>query len=492
MTNRIDQTVLAIRHLFVLAVAMAVVAVPHVAEAQQHYESLKLVKGQLINGAEVRRILKGGAPLEGNEKKVDDFFTQYVFAMMAPDKPQDLEGIGQARIHFGSQYLGERKLSSDAARRHLNQLTMKTMKQLVEGNYRRAVRNNAVLVIGMLNARPAHLSGGNSQPPEPLPEAGEYLIGLLDERPGDAALKDALLNSTIIALERHVRFGLSDPQQRAKVTAKMLELVSQKEVPQGRSPEVHAWLRSRAADLLATQGEAGSGNEIVSAVRGLFVEEGASDMQRRSAALALGGFKYEPSTTDVATQVVYDLGEYAVSTCLENTKKGLREMPEFGGLGRPGVRSLRGRSRGFAGEEDGMMSPRRPSERARGARNNRRGGFEEGNTETEKVPVDTVFPRRELANALHCAQAGISAAKAAAKPDQKALADTLDKQIDVALKTLGDPYMEDLDVVKKIDEAQRKMADALSAAPVTPAEKSGKEAPSGQPEKLDDKLFGTG
>ena len=459
--------------LWLLIVLTFVSSGPLAALAQQ-YESLPYKK-LASSRSRVQRMLRGDETLAGNEETFDAFFTQYVFAEMAPSDPQKLGNIGYARVKFRNQYLKASTFRNPAARDRLNQLAMVTMKQVINGNFPPGVRTNAVLTIAMLNQEPPVVSGANRQPPVPWPEASEYLLSLLD-----ASRQDALLISALVGLVRHAKYGLND-QQRAELTPKMLAIVSQRESPSGRLPEVHVWFRTGAADVLAAMRDPGSGNEVLGALQTLFIEKGASNEQRCWAAAALAQLRYDETPKEIASTLVGQLGDFAVFSCQEENEIGSQNMLSGGPLRRG--RTARGGS-GLGMEMDmmGMFGggPGRGQgvTDRRGRPGGRPGQRDRDTPRTEpKVEVETVFPRRELADRLDCAGDALQVVRIAADDTHKDLAEQLLKQIKTARKALDDQYKEDADLVLELDRVCQAMESALRKARATAEETPDTAAP---------------
>ncbi len=453
-----------------LAIVMLIVvaATPTCALAQQ-YKSLPY-KHLSSSRRQVEGILKGTTPLQGNEEKFNAYFKEYVFAQMAPSDPQKLSEIGNDRADFRKRYLSSRVLVNRAATERLNSLAMETMTEIIEGNFHPGVRYNALLLIGDLDQQ-AGVDGSSGKPPVPLPEASEYLLTMLDadNRPDDESVKDSLLMSTLIGLTRHAKYGLTD-EQKAMLTPKMLEIVNQQEPPAGRLPDVHVWFRTRAADVLGALGEPGSGNEVVGAVQSLFNEESASNEQRCWAALAMAELQFEPNTKEVASTLVFELGDFALLAFREEMDIGAERMTEGGRLGgRRRPPALRG-GRGLDGLHGGGGPGPGGRESARGrlgaaGRPDPRGRNNGRQPQPAlKIPVDTVFPRRELANRIYCASEALKAVEPAAATPQQDLAKEVRKQISLARKALEDQYMEDDALLGQLEKARQAMETALADA----------------------------
>ena len=449
---------------------IVVAAAPTCALAQQ-YESLPY-KRLSSSRRQIEGILKGTTPLQGSEERFDAFFNEYIFAELAPADPQKLSEIGMARADFRKRYLISRVLKNPAATERLNSLAMETMKAVIEGNFHPGVKYNALLLIGDLDQQPG-VDGSNGKPPVPLPEASNYLLTMLDagNRPDDESVKDALLMSTLIGLTRHAKYGLTD-EQKAVLTSKMLEIVNQQKPPAGRLPDVHVWYRTQAADVLGALGEAGSGNEVISAVRSLFIEESASNDQRCWAALAISKLQFDPKTEEVASALVFELGDFAVLAFREEMDIGAERMTEGSPLGgRRRAPVLRGGRdldalHGAGGLGPGGREAARGRPGAAGRPNPRGRDNERRPQPAPNIPVDTVFPRRELAFRIDCASEALKAVEPAATAPQQDLAKEVRKQISVARKALEDQYMEDHDMLKQMMKASQAMETALAAARV--------------------------
>jgi hypothetical protein len=177
---------------------------PASASAQDagEYETLKVPGERFISSQrlEIRKILSGGEPLQGNEQKFEDFFMKGVFAEMA--SADKLNEVGDLRRNFLRVYVRGTKLpQAQAAYDKLNQLTLKAMPVFIARNFHPAVRYNAVLILGQLDAKPGSEFGLDKAPPVPLPAALPILIKAYEA----GSLPDLVKIGAILGIQRHLR-----------------------------------------------------------------------------------------------------------------------------------------------------------------------------------------------------------------------------------------------------------------------------------------------
>jgi hypothetical protein len=184
----------------------------------------------------------------------------------------------------------------------LNKLLLDEMqKVVVDKRYPRAVRVNAVLLIGELDQRePKGLDAG-----VPLPEAEPVLLGFLN----DESLHDALRIDALVGLMRHAESGMP-ANRNAELVDEMTKLLEAKESPKGKDSVGRLWLRMLACDMfeiLATKGPEANQPKVIAAVEAFLAEKGEKGPERWMrchAAKALGAMEAKSlqSTSQAAAQ----------------------------------------------------------------------------------------------------------------------------------------------------------------------------------------------
>lgn len=231
--------------------ALAVVAAAHSQPAAgQNYKVIepRVNEAQAkVLGGQVATILRDpAAPAGAANKQLDDFFKGYLYSSMTSTDPIQLGLLAEKREQLFQRYINAAK--SPAARDYLNTITLQAMGAIAKGPYHPAVRYNAALIIGQLDAQPGA---------KVLPAATEALLALLEndefnKTPVPTAVKVAAL----VSLQRHVRLGVDAPTGE-RIGKAALAAANREELPEDASAKAYGWVRRQAAKVLAMQHEKG-------------------------------------------------------------------------------------------------------------------------------------------------------------------------------------------------------------------------------------------
>jgi len=116
-----------------------------------------------------------------------------------------------------------------------------------------------------------------------------FLVSILK----DPQQLDALRLAALVGIERHCGAGIADTNFRdSEVIPLLVQLASDKNVPEGKDPKVHEWLRVRAIDVIAITGQAGPNGQNIQMLLSFVTDDKESPKVRLAAARALGSFDY--------------------------------------------------------------------------------------------------------------------------------------------------------------------------------------------------------
>jgi len=295
--------------------------------------------------------LRKGTFGAGQQAVFDDYYLTYVLARWSLVKER--AQLPRFRQELERDFLTAAKASNPAVFHHLNDLVLSFLAVLAKpnpvdndfvtgwagrdaisqelqqlfaekvkfqaapaaGDCHPAVRINAILMIGRLNASlPARLS----DPPAPLPAALDKVLlpALTDPNQIDGVRAVAL-----VGILRHARLKAIAAPNDARVRSEMLKILAAKNVA-GRSAAGNRWFRARAADVL---GELGPNGAVVTGLAGVIGESSpatatAADQEgllsvRCAAAGALGKFNLSGAAGLNVTDLAIKLGQLAVAVC---------------------------------------------------------------------------------------------------------------------------------------------------------------------------------
>ncbi len=252
-----------------------------------------------VLSGQVATILRDpAAPGAAQLKQLDDFFKGAHYPLMTNVDPEALGQLATKREQLFQRYINAAK--SQATRDHLNTMTLQVMGSIAKGPYHPAVRYNAALILGQIDAQAGV---------KPLPAGTEALLSLLEnEAFNKLTVPTAVKVGAIIGLQRHTRLGV-DPALGERITKAALAVANREELPEDASAKAYGWVRRQAAKVLAKQFEKGLTPPVYESFVRLIADEksdlddrcavaqlltpdmftGAKDLDHETMALALGG-----------------------------------------------------------------------------------------------------------------------------------------------------------------------------------------------------------
>ena len=243
----------------------------------------------------------------GDRKVFDDYYDKYALARWTIDKPHEL-------ANFRKELSTDLKTAAvrDAnVHRELGSKILAYMGKLVQGNFHPAVRVNAMLMIGELNATE------DKKSPAPLPAA---LTDSLLPAVSDARQLDAVKVAALIGIVRHAKLGIVAAADRDAVREKMRALAAAK-TPPDSAADGRAWMRALAAETLGAIGQTGNAGDVVKALAVMVDDSGLSLATRCIAAEALSKLDYSDPRGLDASIVAGPLGHLAVDVCAAEAKE---------------------------------------------------------------------------------------------------------------------------------------------------------------------------
>ncbi|GAB6166604.1 hypothetical protein JCM19992_26040 [Thermostilla marina] len=328
---------------------------PAVAALADMYIELPIDESLKARASDVKRILRDGnyASVAGGQQLVQDYYNKYALPRWTHvDNRGKLAAFRRELI--GSELGGAR--NGGQPHDDVVQLAFNTLRNFaVNAQIDPAVRFNAVLAIGELNAKEKPV--GN-QPPVPYQPALPVLMQLFE----DANQPDVIRAAALTGLERHVALGIGDANLRdGRLIPALIATATAATPPAGRDPEVHSWFRARAINVLGMFRSPGNDGSLAAALIAVAADEAESPRVRLAACYALGNLRYAGNTNvDVAAaaraagKTAYDLvSERVQSARTEDTKLNPKELAGFIG---PPKKCLDGIGTEMAGSQEAMLS----------------------------------------------------------------------------------------------------------------------------------------
>jgi hypothetical protein len=291
-------------------------------------------------GAVATLSLRDPAKYAAEKAKIDEYFDKYYFPSMTGISPEELGQLGDLRYNLFKNYLW--KTTNEQFQQQLTQKAYAAAVKILNPKnppppYHPAVRFNAVLILGMLD-RQYGIEG--SRQPEPLPQANKVLTAILDSATTDDHFIPPVILGALIGLERHAQYRQSLAADDVnKMSAALVKLVNHEKPIQEMAPSAYAWLRLRAASVLARLGSVGAENSTHNALAKLIGDLKSMD-DRCAAAELLGKIEYkdvklaDPAASEPLFKLARDLAAEEAKRAKEFQQQEIG-VGTIGGTGNP-------------------------------------------------------------------------------------------------------------------------------------------------------------
>ncbi len=273
-------------------------------EPEPGCEELPVDESQKKNVSKVNVMLMAGQFPAGGLAAFDDFYTKYFLARWTQWK--NVTKLPEWRGQLRSSHLGRRSGGAQV-HDHLNELMLNFMNKLATGPYYRAVKVNAMLMIGELNSV--------EMPPAPLPDALKVLVAAVESD----KLSDAVRAAAMVGVLRHAAAGISDEEARRSLTAAMLRLAAA-DPPAGPSAAGRQWILAQGLRTLGLLGSPGDGNAVLKAMLAALADAKLSLSTRCVAADSVGRLKYSDAAGIDPVETAATLGRFAADACTEELR----------------------------------------------------------------------------------------------------------------------------------------------------------------------------
>ncbi|TWU30051.1 hypothetical protein [Bythopirellula polymerisocia] len=281
----------------------------------------------------VNQGLRKSAGFGADQQAVDDYLAKYYLPKMTSDLPEDLAELAKNREKFFKNFIG--MASNSNSKQHLVDLGFKFSRYAARGNMHPAVRYNAVLMLGDLDQQPPT----NTTPPVPLATATVELLELVEQAEfNDVPVPESVKLGALIGLERHARYGI-DPKQKDRLTKAMLAILANREPPEDVEKDVHGWVLTLAAQVLANQYAQDPTQEVQDALTSLISDEEMGLDDRCKVAALLKRVDYSKAAGVDSAATVPALGQLSLDVVSSGAKKARKYQKELlggGGFAQPG------------------------------------------------------------------------------------------------------------------------------------------------------------
>lgn len=246
----------------------------------------------------IKTALEGNGNLSAVEGGFENFMQGYVFPSMTQTDNETLSRLGEIRDDFIGDYLSDDVLGS--ARQQVIGITVPAMEAIFENaggkNYHDAVRLNAILLLGMIDAQPA--SRDNSSLPTPVPPVFDYLVDVFAGNKYPTYLKIGALAGIQRQVEIDHMRGQPQLPSRDRISQEALRILQSP-----ANDDAEYWLQRRSLQVLGYLGDVGPNGSILAEISKIAADTTQKKWLRFDAIAALGNLKYDASVADQAKDV---------------------------------------------------------------------------------------------------------------------------------------------------------------------------------------------
>ena len=248
-------------------VILALIWCPEEVAAEGQHQSDKINLQARSLRLVVQKCIKSPDTYTAEKARFDEYFQTYLFPSMTQTDPKFLGLLGDHRKELLQRYLWASKNNPDL-QSDLTKMSFDfTNKVIRDKDYHPAVRLNATLLLGSLDAK---YSDQSNEPPTPYPAATQTLLKIVKAAGKSSIVTSPMLAAALIGLERQAqsRDNLPSPVKQ-EFQQTLLGIVNQPELSKSMDPDVQYWLKRVAASALAELHETGTDNQVVTGLLSL-------------------------------------------------------------------------------------------------------------------------------------------------------------------------------------------------------------------------------
>ncbi|MCL4190647.1 MAG: hypothetical protein KJZ87_02790 [Thermoguttaceae bacterium] len=290
----------------------AAAAQPAPPRVVRSYTKLPVDESQKKETLKISGWLRNGIPA-GQETAFDAYYKTYALPRWTHETFLAGQPEGERQIDVRRELRRDFFTARGAAHERLTSLALLALPVLArDPKYHPATRYNAMLAIGELN----QIEPQGATPPVPLAKA----LPLLVEAVSNAEQPDAVKIAALIGINRHAKLNIANAQKQG-IADRMLEIAKEKDPPEGRTPEGHAWMRALAIDTLGALGLPGNQNAVVTTMASIVGDESENMSTRAAAARALGTINYTGLKGVQANALLGVLARFGATACADELAK---------------------------------------------------------------------------------------------------------------------------------------------------------------------------
>ncbi|MEM8865481.1 MAG: hypothetical protein AAGF31_08025 [Planctomycetota bacterium] len=275
------------------------------------------------SGTVVKNWVKRPSGNPAEEQQFEDYFDKYYFPTMTQTSPDALGELGKLRYDLFRQYIDP---AAPEVRKKLTEKAYAFANRVIRGRYHRAVKYNAVLILGSLT------TDGTT----PLPAASTFLCRISGFA-SKGRLPGYMQAGALVGLSQHAAVIDRLPEEQQKLTLAALAEATTKEAVAGTGGKLtQDWLRSRAAAAIAVAAKQLDTGAPAPLIVKLIGDDSMTLNARCTVAGTLEGLKLPPDGSaaktllELASEVAKDEAEEANEfEELQISSRGTRSAMQF-------------------------------------------------------------------------------------------------------------------------------------------------------------------
>jgi hypothetical protein len=241
---------------FLVAMAIAIVFLGVVARAQEaapaNPPAPAVAKPQtldprLTDPTTVKKMTDAAARMLKNDPTANDKFARAYFSIYVPGiltDPQHAATIKNVITDLNKMISSAASSKNEAIQAKTNQFIFGSLGPIAKGNFSPQARVVAISILGRLDSKPL------DQQTKTAPVPYQPALGIFWNLIKDDQAVEGVFAAALAAFHRHMTLSESVQPQVAQAVRKRMEDLLSAQPPQGRSPEVHAYIQRYAVDVL--------------------------------------------------------------------------------------------------------------------------------------------------------------------------------------------------------------------------------------------------
>ncbi len=264
------------------------------------------------------------------QTELNEYLNGYLFPKMAQKDDLALSELGDLRRDFFRNFLSD-KIAANGRAVVIQNYAIPFAQRVVNGNFHKAAKLNAVVLLGMLN----DAEGDSRTLPRPSNAALPILVQLFNDPAQPEWIKVAALAGIQrhVDTDRHASPQRIDQPTRTSIANQCMAIINDAAEGQDKwAPELAYWMKRRSTQTLGSMGTPGPDNEYIKTLQAVLDNEDNSIWLRLDALLGMSKIPVDGLDTALASELTNSVTMFtthALDFEAVRLEKQLRELIEL-------------------------------------------------------------------------------------------------------------------------------------------------------------------